>query len=363
MFSFKHARACLCALSLALIMFIQQAHAISIPFTLGWHSNNEADIKGYHIYLGTSSKDEDFLPPIVVKHVDEPTMQHEINEYIFPVEGEKYRLVEGRTYWISLSAYDLYHNESTQTEPIPVYIDQIASTTSTTTSIKPYTTTSIKPDEKPPRGTITINQGNETTNSQVVMLTLSAEDDAGGMGEGSQMSFSNDNKHWSNPEAFLSTSNWILTPGEGEKTVYAKFSDAEGNWTDESVSDSIELKFFCPKPQKLDATALESSGSAVPSCSADKTLDGKTNTGWLSPLRRAVQDEHIIIDLGEKKLINQIDICSNPFLWLNLFPHNFNLQVSTDTETWEELFPLSKITPLLLHTQTVGHLMKQKHAT
>ena len=60
------------------------------------------------------------------------------------------------------------------------------------------------------------------------------------MGAGAQMQFSNDNFTWSDPENYATTKNWTLSSGDGTKTVYVKFKDAAGNWSD-VFSDTIIL--------------------------------------------------------------------------------------------------------------------------
>jgi hypothetical protein len=54
------------------------------------------------------------------------------------------------------------------------------------------------------------------------------------------MQFSNDNVTYSTPEAYGTTKSWTLSAGDGTKTVYAKFSDAAGNWS-APYSDTIDL--------------------------------------------------------------------------------------------------------------------------
>lgn len=80
-------------------------------------------------------------------------------------------------------------------------------------------------DTTPPTGTFTINNGAVATNNQTVTLTITASD-ANGV---SKMQFSNDGNNWSAPEAFASSKQWLLTQGDGEKTVYARFIDNAGN--------------------------------------------------------------------------------------------------------------------------------------
>ncbi len=87
-------------------------------------------------------------------------------------------------------------------------------------------------DTQPPTGSIVINNGDATTSSVDVTLTLSSPD-------ATQMAFSNDNVTYTWPEDYATTKSWTLTSGDGEKTVYVKFLDAASN---EAVySDTIML--------------------------------------------------------------------------------------------------------------------------
>lgn len=94
-------------------------------------------------------------------------------------------------------------------------------------------------DTSAPQGSITINNSALWTDSLQVMLSLSAVDFESGMGQGAQMCFSNDGVTWSTPEAYQVTKTWLLSSGEGVKTVYVKFKDASGNWMVNPVSDTI----------------------------------------------------------------------------------------------------------------------------
>jgi hypothetical protein len=218
--------------------------------------------------------------------------------------------------------------------------------TSTTTTPPSTSTTSVPSDTNPPTGIIVINSGDDVTQSLLVTLDLSAEDDESGMGTGAKMSFSNDNIQWSAPEPFALTRDWVLSTGEGEKTVYAKFCDCGGNWMSEPVSDSIRLEGDCSEPIKFDATAIESSGDFHPLFAKEYAVDGEFYTGWLSPLKFFVEHEYLTIDLGEIQMVNRIELFSYPLLlFLDFFPLDFALQASTDNETWQELFPVDNYTP------------------
>lgn len=88
-----------------------------------------------------------------------------------------------------------------------------------------------------PVGSITINGGAASTTSVEATLTLSATDNSGTV---AQMKFSNDNFTYTSPEPYATTRPWSLTPGNGTKTVYARFADAAGNWST-VVNDTIAL--------------------------------------------------------------------------------------------------------------------------
>lgn len=98
-----------------------------------------------------------------------------------------------------------------------------------------------------PSGTIAINSGATYTNSASVTINNSITD-SGGAGMG-QMQFSCDNSNWTTAETYSSTKSFNLTSQsgagctstEGNRTVYGKFSDAAGNWTSSTISDSIFL--------------------------------------------------------------------------------------------------------------------------
>jgi alpha-tubulin suppressor-like RCC1 family protein len=93
-------------------------------------------------------------------------------------------------------------------------------------------------DITPPTGSIVINNGAAFTNTTTVILTLSAADSGSGL---SQMQFSNDGSTWSTPEAYATSKSWMLTNGDGTKTVYIKFKDNANNWSNSIASNTITL--------------------------------------------------------------------------------------------------------------------------
>ena len=102
------------------------------------------------------------------------------------------------------------------------------------------TFTLIPVDTTPPMGAaIVINGGAASTGATQVTLTLSASDAGSGMG---QMKFSDNGTAWSTPASFSATASWTLTTGDGQKSVYALFSDKAGNWMTSPVSATILLQ-------------------------------------------------------------------------------------------------------------------------
>ena len=89
-------------------------------------------------------------------------------------------------------------------------------------------------DTKPPIGSVSINDGNQSTYTTSVALTLTATD-------ARQMMISNTAKFsggaW---EDYAETKIWELTPKDGAKTVYIKFIDDAGN-TSKVNKDTIKL--------------------------------------------------------------------------------------------------------------------------
>jgi hypothetical protein len=119
-------------------------------------------------------------------------------------------------------------------------------------------------DITPPAGTITINNNAVYTSSATVTLSLNCGDLQSAC---SQMLLSNDGYSWSNPEAYAAIRpSWDITAAfyggaaaDGLKTVYTKFWDSSGNWSD-AASDTIVLDRTGPDTE---ATPPGSAGNGV----------------------------------------------------------------------------------------------------
>jgi parallel beta-helix repeat protein len=102
--------------------------------------------------------------------------------------------------------------------------------------------TGIKLDKTPPYGSVIIDDNDTYTTSPVVMLTLFGDDLLSGI---SQMRFSNDQVFWSSLETYVTNKTWVLSPGDGLKTVYAQFGDNAGVIS-QTYSDAILLDTLPP---------------------------------------------------------------------------------------------------------------------
>ncbi|WP_317973060.1 cadherin domain-containing protein, partial [Paenibacillus sp. CCS19] len=109
-----------------------------------------------------------------------------------------------------------------------------------TDSVGNTTTVNFTLDLTAPDGTVIINGGDAETSAATVDLTLSNPD-----GSAAQMRFSNDGSTWSAWETYSATKNgWVLSTGDGIKTVKAELKDAAGNV--KQASDSIVLDTAAP---------------------------------------------------------------------------------------------------------------------
>ena len=154
---------------------------------VSWNANTEEDLAGYKVYYGTQSGQ--YGTPIDVGNTT--SYQGSVPD-------------DGATYYVAVTAYDTSGNESDFSEETSIYISN--------------------PDSTAPTGSIVINQGSAQTATRVVTLTLSATD-AGGTVTG--MSLSNDGQNFSDEVAYATSQQWVLTEGDGMKTVYALFKDAK----------------------------------------------------------------------------------------------------------------------------------------
>ncbi len=82
-------------------------------------------------------------------------------------------------------------------------------------------------------GNIAINNDDVYTHEASVTLTIAAPSN-----DVASMQLSNDGVVWSAPETYTTTRAWTLAPGAGQKTVYVRFRDTHGVWS-EAYKDHI----------------------------------------------------------------------------------------------------------------------------
>jgi hypothetical protein len=145
-------------------------------------------------------------------------------------------------------------------------------------------------DTEPPSGTVSINAGATLTNSTNVTLTLSATDNSGTV---AQMQFSNDDVSYSEPpDTYATSKGWTLTTGDGGKTVYAKFKDPSGNWSD-PVTDTITLDTTAPNISAVSASNITQTGATI-TWTTDETADSMVEYGLTTSYGQSASDTPLV---------------------------------------------------------------------
>jgi len=101
---------------------------------------------------------------------------------------------------------------------------------------------------QPANLSIYLNNGDEYTRSNKVILSLQAEDIGSGV---SQMTFSTDNCEWSDWVPFCNEINFTFPANDGEKTVYFRVKDYAGNIA-EPVQGTIYLDTTAPNELSIE---------------------------------------------------------------------------------------------------------------
>ncbi len=101
-------------------------------------------------------------------------------------------------------------------------------------------------DRAAPAGSVIVEGGAAFARSRSVTLGVSASDPGSPSSGVNQMRFSNDGSSFSAFQPYAPTAAWTLSEGDGAKTVYAQFRDAEGN-VSAAVSDTIVLDQTPPR--------------------------------------------------------------------------------------------------------------------
>jgi len=93
------------------------------------------------------------------------------------------------------------------------------------------------------------------------------------------------------------------------------------------------------------ATAIASTAPGPSTTDMTKTTDGDAATYWQSPMRAAITPEFITWDLGASKVLSQVSLLSRN--GGNLFPVDYQIQVSTDNVNFTQVFSVTGAAPAL----------------
>jgi len=122
-----------------------------------------------------------------------------------------------------------------------------------------------------------INRGAQFTNTASVTLTLSCIDFGSGCAE---MQFSNDNTTWDTSIPYGTSAAWTLITGDGPKTVYVKFKDNAGNWSEVFNSTIILDSAYVPTHFTLTVVNVDPSNGLITSdCGGDCIPDIQCGNG------------------------------------------------------------------------------------
>ncbi|MFA5101485.1 MAG: hypothetical protein WC547_11425, partial [Candidatus Omnitrophota bacterium] len=124
-------------------------------------------------------------------------------------------------------------------------------------------------DTVQPEAAVLINGDTQYALSQSVILSLASSDAGSGL---SEMRFSNDGSVWGSRETYGTTKSWVLSPGDGVKTVYGQISDMAGN--EFTCSDTVLMDLNPP-----DALLLINSGDAYAPVSGAALTISATDSG------------------------------------------------------------------------------------
>ncbi len=113
----------------SVILFVSITNSFAVQVTLTWNTNNEDDIAGYKIYYGNSSRNYNSIAGVG-------------NQTSYTISN----LVDGNTYFIAVTAYDINGNESVFSKEI----SYVASISGNNSPVLPFIDNQMVPQTKRP---------------------------------------------------------------------------------------------------------------------------------------------------------------------------------------------------------------------
>lgn len=121
-------------------------------------------------------------------------------------------------------------------------------------NVSPVGVGSVVLDRVAPNGTVTINGGAQYTNGDVVTLAVPATDAS----PIEHIALSNDGVNWGTTW-YEPTKTWTLAGNQGTNTVYVKWWDAAGNWSEvasDTILDSSAPVVTAPEPEFVQGSSV-----------------------------------------------------------------------------------------------------------
>lgn len=190
------------------------------------------------------------------------------------------------------TATHTYPNYNTTYSVVNTAIDNGGGST-TNAGLNCSVTTSADPglgNGGPNAGTISIANGAAFTTTTTVVLTVAK----GGGSTPAQMQFSNDGSTWAAKVPFSTSASWTLVTGDGTKTVYARFFNAAGLYSDSMMATII-----------LDTTPPNAPTTLLVSSSSTQGSNKNLTLSWTAPSG--------VTDLGGYRLYRRIITSTGSF--------------------------------------------------
>jgi len=155
---------------------------------------------------------------------------------------------------------------------------------------------------------------------------------------GGEMIFSNNNSDWSSPESYATTKNWDISDSayggnnlDGTKVIYAKFSDALGNWTENAITTTVELRRPVPTFSGVETNIATNATTSTEGINPGNVKDGDYFSYWQGDV-----SETVSLDFGVGKRVSRMKVY--PYGNGGMYNASWKVEYSTPSSpgTWNE---------------------------